>query len=95
MGLASNAGAVNEIAERLPRACRYAVGIALDIARGEWSIEEIRDLAVSIADELHHVMDALEALGIKMSEAEMRELREREEELERAEEELLGSGEGE
>lgn len=94
MGLVNtNAG---EVMERLARACRYALGIAIECAKGECSFEDVRDLAVSIADDTERALDVLEALlGVRVPESVRREIQERWEELERAEEELLGSEGGE
>jgi len=90
MGLAGNA--VNEVMERLGRACKYALGIAIDCTKGECSPENARDLAVSIADEVERALDALEALlGARVPENVRREIQERWEELDKAEEEWLGS----
>jgi len=54
--------AINEVVERLFKAYRYAMDTAIDIARGEYSIEAIHDIALAIADEINYVMDAMEKL---------------------------------
>jgi hypothetical protein len=91
-----NAGAVSEVMERLGRACKYALGIAIDCTKGECSPENVRDLAVSIADEVERALDALEALlGAEVPEGVRREIQERWEELDKAESELFGSESGE
>ena len=52
----------NEVIEKLFKAYRYAMDTAIDIARGEYSIEAIQDIALAIADEINYVMDAMETL---------------------------------
>ena len=75
---------VNEVVERLFKIYQYAMDIAIDLTKGTYSEEAIRDVALGIAEDARNIMDTLEKLlNVKVPRDVYRKMEELDEEYEK------------
>jgi hypothetical protein len=75
---------VNEVVERLFKIYQYAMDIVIDLTKGTYSEEAIRDVALGIAEDARNIMDTLEKLlNVKVPRDVYRKMEELDEEYEK------------
>jgi hypothetical protein len=82
---------VNEVVERLFKIYQYAMDIVIDLTKGTYSEEAIRDVALGIAEDARNIMDTFEKLlNVKVPRDVYRKMDELDEEYEKAVERWTG-----